>query len=405
MNLKFNPYVPSGIAFPGMFIGRIDEIHAIEQALFQTKHSNPQHIIISGERGIGKSSLLYVADLIARGELDSGNPDFNFLTVSTDLAGIHSQGGIIKQIGRELRSKLRMHEKLQEKAKKGWEFLSRWEILGVKYNGKEDSIDPDQALDDLVALLVFLVESKSFDGVSVFLDEADVPPVEANLGEFVKILTERLAKQGCSQVCILLAGQAELVPTLRASHESSLRIFQFLNIGPLEEKERSEVVRHGIKTANEKNVIQTSVTDEAVQKISELSEGYPHFLQQFSYCAFDVDSDNTIDEDDVINGAYAENGGLAQLGSKYFNEMYFSKIWSEEYRKVLNFMATHGVSWVSRKQIVSGCEVKPTNIDNALSVLKEREIIVGNKIQRGLYRLPTNSFAAWILAIGQDKLL
>jgi Cdc6-like AAA superfamily ATPase len=68
--VKFNPFVPNGIAFPVMFTGRHDEICAIEQALFQAKNSNPQHILISGERGIGKSSLLYYADLIANGEID-----------------------------------------------------------------------------------------------------------------------------------------------------------------------------------------------------------------------------------------------------------------------------------------------------------------------------------------------
>ncbi len=34
--MKFNPFVPNGIAYPGMFIGRLDEIQTIEQALFQT---------------------------------------------------------------------------------------------------------------------------------------------------------------------------------------------------------------------------------------------------------------------------------------------------------------------------------------------------------------------------------
>ncbi len=39
--MKFNPFVPNGIAYPGMFIGRLDEIRTIEQALFQTRNGNP----------------------------------------------------------------------------------------------------------------------------------------------------------------------------------------------------------------------------------------------------------------------------------------------------------------------------------------------------------------------------
>jgi Cdc6-like AAA superfamily ATPase len=151
--MKFNPFVPTGIAFPGMFIGRSDEISWIEQALFQTKNGNPQHLLLTGERGIGKSSLLYFADLVARGELDAIEIKFNFLTISTDLAGISSQVGIIRQIARELRSKLRTHAALQDKAKKLWDFLSNWEVLGVKYHGREAELDPDELLDDLVIRL------------------------------------------------------------------------------------------------------------------------------------------------------------------------------------------------------------------------------------------------------------
>ena len=76
--MKFNPFVPNGIAFPGMFFGRSDEIGTIEQSLFQTLNGNPQHLLISGERGIGKSSLLNYADLIARGDIEVEDTEFNF---------------------------------------------------------------------------------------------------------------------------------------------------------------------------------------------------------------------------------------------------------------------------------------------------------------------------------------
>jgi hypothetical protein len=55
---KYNPFRPNSIVTTGMFCGRFDEMKAAEQSLFQTKHENPKHFLISGERGIGKSSLL-----------------------------------------------------------------------------------------------------------------------------------------------------------------------------------------------------------------------------------------------------------------------------------------------------------------------------------------------------------
>jgi biotin operon repressor len=103
----------------------------------------------------------------------------------------------------------------------------------------------------------------------------------------------------------------------------------------------------------------------------------------------------------VQSGAFSDNGAIIQLGTKYFSEMYFSRIASPDYRKVLDFMADHGDSWVSRKDIVDGCGVVRTNVDNALTALKERGIILSDEARRGFYRLPTMSFSTWILAIGK----
>ena len=355
----------------------------IEQALFQTKNGNPQHLLLTGERGIGKSSLLYFADLVARGELDAIDMKFNFLTISTDLAGISSQVGIIRQVARELRSKLRTHDALQDKAKKLWEFLSNWEVLGVKYHGREAELDPDELLDELVRIIGDVIEQDTFDGVVILLDEADHPPVTANLGEFAKIFTERLAKRGQSRALLILAGQSAIVGKLRESHASSLRVFQIIEMRPLELSERKEVVQRGVPMANEKNDVKTEIEDAALALIASLSEGYPHFVQQFSFSAFQTDSNNLIEENDVQEGAFSENGAIIQLGTKYFSEMYFSKIASPDYRKVLDYMADHGDGWVSRKEIVDNCAVVPTNIDDALMALKSREIILQDDARRG----------------------
>ena len=67
--IKYNPFKPGSIIHPGMFSGRVDELRALESALFQTKNGNPTHFLIHGERGIGKSSLLMVVTYYATGEL------------------------------------------------------------------------------------------------------------------------------------------------------------------------------------------------------------------------------------------------------------------------------------------------------------------------------------------------
>jgi hypothetical protein len=399
---KFNPFRPNNMVGPGMFVGRHDEIRMVEKCLYQAKNGNPQHFLVQGERGIGKSSLfLYVKAICGSGKGDGIREDLRFLVVSVDLGGSRSQIDIIRKIGRGLRQALGEHQAAKEMAKDFWSWLTNWEILGVKYTKDQDSLDPEQVADELVGKFVGFTASTlgTIDGVLILVDEADRPDVSAGLGEFLKFFAERLARKDCNNVLLGLAGLPTVIAKLRDSHESSPRLFHTMLLEPLEAEERKRVVRMGLHQAFSKNGYETKITNEALDFLAELSEGYPHFVQQFSYSAFDEDSDNVIDEDDVGNGAFKEGGALSQLGDKFFNEMYHARISSEDYRRVLDAMAEHGDSWVSRKKIIAESGVSEANVGNALVALKAKEVILQDDTRRGFYRLPTNSFAAWINAI------
>jgi hypothetical protein len=400
--VRYNPFQPNKIINPAMFVGRLEEIHKIEQYLFQAKSGNSQNFLIDGERGIGKSSLLHYVSSIATGRISGIKEQrFSFLLLSVDMAGVATQLDIVRAIARELRSALSKNQELKEKAKKVFDFLTNWEVLGVRYHKEAERVDPEDAKDNLVDQLadVALNQSAEFDGILVVIDEADAPPVEADFGEFLKSVTERLTRRGCENVIFGLAGLPSTIAKLRASHESAPRIFTILHLEPLEESECKRAINIGMEVANQKNDQSTAITDDALAMLADLSEGYPHFIQQFAYSAFEVDLDFKIDVDDVVSGAYGENGAIHQLGRKYFSEAYFSKINSDDYRKLLNVMADHGDAWVTRRQLIHESKLKETTINNALTALKQKAIIIVDESRQGYYRLPTRSFAAWINAL------
>ncbi len=381
-----------------MFVGRTEELDDIEKFLFQTKHGNPQHFLVQGERGIGKSSLLFYIEHLSRGRVSEES--FDFLTVSVDLGGCQTQFDIVRKIGRGLRSALQERDSFKRSAKDFWEWLTNWEVLGVKYNKPEFSIDVEEVAEDLVSnLTAFCETDAAIDGVLFLIDEADRPPLEADLGELIKLVTERLARQRTNRVVFGLAGVPTVMAKLRDSHESSPRAFHTMLLEPLELDERKRVVELGISEASAKSGRPISITKDAADLLADLSEGYPHFVQQFAYSALDHDNDDVIDEHDVAEGAFKAGGALSQLGDKYFNEMYHARISSEDYRRVLDAMAPHGDAWLARQQIIKESKVAETNVNNALSALKAKSIIIQDDKRRGFYRLPTNSFAAWINAV------
>lgn len=104
---KLNPFRPGSVISPGMFVGRIEEIELVEQSLLRTREANPQHFIIEGERGIGKSSLCLWVDYLARGDITyDGTNRLSFVVVNTDLHAAMAYDDIVDAIMAELKRQL-----------------------------------------------------------------------------------------------------------------------------------------------------------------------------------------------------------------------------------------------------------------------------------------------------------
>jgi hypothetical protein len=243
--------------------------------------------LVSGERGIGKSSLLYYLTNVAVGDFVFDGAAFKFLVVGIELQPLTTYAEIIGKIGSELERVLSCHQRVRHLAREIWQFVARWQALGVSYKPPEKSETAHQLLEDLTQTITQVVSSitPEYDGILFLIDEADKPSATAHLGEFVKLFTERLTKRGCDDFSIGLAGLPTLTQKLRESHESAPRVFQILSLEPLSHPERIDLIRKGLARANERGHV-VSITEHAENLIATLSEGYPHFIQLFAYCAF-----------------------------------------------------------------------------------------------------------------------
>ena len=387
-----------------MFAGRLEEQLTLEKILHQTKLGNPQHFLIDGERGIGKTSLLYYLQSVAEGKIATPeNLRYNFVVLNLALEPTTSYDDIVRKVGTELRRVVAERCIPEEYLKTAWDFLKRWEVAGVKYNRSSTEVPAVELLNELAGSIEgTLRKLSSIDGILVLIDEADNPPTSAGLGRFVKLLTERLGSIGCEKTAVGLAGQTGVVRKLAKSHPSAPRLLQILTLDPLSVDERRSVITLGLKAAKEYNAVDVTIDGDAADWICEMSEGYPHFVQQFAYSAFDADADNTIDLKDVLRGANSQNGAFHQLGQKYFHPMYFERIMSEDYRAVLRAMSEHLDAWVTKQQVRKATALKGSVLNDAIKALKERHIIIAKPGCQGVYRLPSRSFAVWIKAYSQQ---
>ena len=201
----------------------------------------------------------------------------------------------------------------------------------------------------------------------------------------------------------VVAGLPNILEKLSLSHESSIRIFNQLIIKELSIKDRAYVIDKGIDSGNKINSEPTTITNSAKDYISSLSEGYPHFIQQFSFSAFDHNSDGEITDEDVLDSAFKAGGALDAIGNRYYASYFYDKIKSDEYREVLSIMAEKMNQWVKKREIKEKFSGDEKTLSNALHALTSRKIILRNPSKIGEYRLQQRGFAHWIKLFGNRK--
>ncbi len=383
---------------PGMFAGRREEIKAINAILAQTRVGNAGHFLIFGERGIGKSSLMVAAEALAEFAPVGQLP---FLVVGVTLTKQDTESVIASRIATKVQQKVGL-KRLKDKEtvlKEAWDFVKRIEIGGTKLNASERIVEALDVADKLVTALektTALLKSE-YAGIVILIDEADT--AGQALGSLIKRTIDSLGK-GTASVCFGVAGLPELPESMKAGHQSSLRGFRHFCIEPLEPSERQEVVDLGLVEARDKYGIDVAIEANAVSIISALSDGYPHFIQQFAYSAFDADEDLTITGDDVFQGAISEGGAIQSLGNAVFHSQFYREVRSASSRETLRALAEAELAdsgcWVSKADLRKQTALKETTLTGCLKTLADRHIILKDSVRLGHYRLPTWGFAWWI---------
>ena len=80
---RINPLAPNEPVVSGMFVGRLPQLLALEEALLQTPQlTEHKSFMLTGERGIGKSSLLRYFKWVAQGHIAIGTGNDSMSTQS-----------------------------------------------------------------------------------------------------------------------------------------------------------------------------------------------------------------------------------------------------------------------------------------------------------------------------------
>jgi hypothetical protein len=406
---KINPFKPNSPVPTAMFAGRLGEIMKLEKGLYQTKCHHPCNFLITGDRGIGKSSLLLYLKHVSMGGVESlDHGTFNFVSITLPISDRIDIVTLLKLAERNISREVGQVEAVRKFLENTWNFVQRIRVLDSGVSAADLDSEVELLLDNFAYSLAVTCkrivnpqrgETKK-DGILFLFDECDNAIPALRLGYFFKTVTEALQRNECQNVMFIVAGLPDTAEKLSKSHESSVRIFTNMKIGELEPHDRTFVIDKGLEEGNRINSEKMTISEAARDHISILSEGYPHFIQQFAYSAFDVDSDGEISVDDVLKAAFMPGGAIDSIGSRYYESAFYDRIKSDEYRQVLSIMAENMNSWITKADIRKKFTGDESTLSNALKALTTRKIILKNPSRMAEYRLQQRGFALWIKLFG-----
>lgn len=361
---------------PDRFIGREEQVDEAIDSLFQISQGNPKHTIITGDRGIGKSSLLLQSKLLATGDnrlaqrhgIDLGIAKYNYLVAWHDVD--HGQGpsdmmiGLLKDLDSKISSFLRglkIEINLGEFIKIAKEEEREKSITEISY----------EFVERIKRIYNKLQESES--GILLCIDELDRAKQNSGIASFFKITCEKLARENIKRMAFFCSGITGAIQELEEEHASILRTFRDIPIPRFTKPEVAEI----LKTNFDK--VHYQYDDQVFEKCYELTAGIPEPIHLLGSEMVSVDTDQNItilDYDNAVNK-------LVKDVRKNKLESLLKKAGGGKYQKILLSMAQYPKKMVPLDHIAKKLKEEQNQFSTNMSTLVKREIII--RIDAGIY--------------------
>jgi predicted transcriptional regulator len=328
-----NPYAPGAGTPPPELAGRDELRDTVRIALARVQLGRPtKSVLMVGLRGVGKTVLL---DCMRDDAEVSG-----IQTVFVEAPESRSLPGILAPQLRQALLRLSRNDKAKELAQRALRGLAGFaKALKVKYQDIEVGLDfePEPGLadnGDLELDLLALLEAtgaaakKAETALTLFVDELQYVE-EDELAALITALHRTTQRQ--LPVVLVGAGLPQLRGRMGRAKSYAERLFDFPEVGPLP----SEAARTAIARPAEAEGVR--ITDDALQRIIDVTYGYPYFLQEWGKHAWDAADASPISVDDVER---ASETAIAALDESFFR-VRFDRLTPSE-KRYLRAMAELG---------------------------------------------------------------
>ena len=367
--IKPNPFTPQSGWEPRVFGGREEEISLFKSNLENAISVRPNHLVVLGEWGIGKTSLLKQFKRMAQ---EQGHPAC-FCSISR-FTSKDKPLDAVYLIAEEMLMSL---PKVNLDSDKLLDLFSKKKSL-------------QQAQSQFTKFLLELWKVLDAKLAVVLLDDLqNLLPISNTIDILRAVLSkEQIIKD--TRFLFILSSTPNSWSSFIDKHDPVGRFFRKrFNV---ENLKKEDVLNTVDKTLENTNVI---FDDDVKDRIFEYTEGHPYEVQLLSSHLYDLQIEGSVNSDAWAN---ALSGTLKELGKDYFNillgkaserEKDLLKILSEEKKplSIKDFRSMMIVGRYAKKFPIA-------NIKNFLYRLEEKSIV--KRDQNGNFDIPDRMFREFI---------
>ena len=343
-----------------------------------TKHESIQtNTIVTGDRGIGKSSVLNQVKNIAEGdfellkrlEIEVGTEKYDFICAwhdcSTDQNPSILASGILRQLENRFKT-IFTGLKLE---------LNIAGILKVSQNDSSVATISEIAerfCEDLTRISS-QAEERNKSGVVLFFDELDRVKPDSGVATFFKISAEKLARDKVKNIAFFAGGITGAIQSLEEEHASIYRTFKDVPLPKLEEPEVKQILEAGFQN------VQCSYDEQVTQKVFELSAGYPEPVHLLGSHLLKTDTDDHLDSEDF------DKAKLEVVETLRRNKLASSlkSAGAGKYQEILKAMASYKGANIPLNHITQETGYEQNQYSTNMGNLIKRDVI--SQVDRGVY--------------------
>jgi hypothetical protein len=376
MNPEQSPFKPGQIVPFEFFVGRIEEIERLLSMVKASTQGQFKIGFISGERGIGKSSL---ASLV-RHVSDSNH----------NTAGCHVHLGGVGELNEMVRTTF--DRLLNESIDKSWHqqmkdfFGSRVQKVGLfgislelNLTDKDLPVLSRNFVPSMKNLLDKLNEQK--DALLLILDDINGLATSTDFANWLKSMVDEIStSEQKMPLCILVVGLEERRQELIEGQPSLARVFELIDISPWSDDETSEFYQNAFRSMNAK------IEEPELSRLVQFTGGLPVLAHEIGDAVWRTAQSLNINAREVTQGISI---AAEIIGRKLLEPQIFSAIRSERYRSILRKIAGEPQMYFRRAELVENLTEKEVNVvDNFLRRMKQLGAIETIADVKGGYRFP-----------------